>query len=40
MSLSQTAEGQGVSESLRRRVLKIEDVEALPATSLKDGLFR
>ena len=37
MSLAQIAQGQGVSESLVRRVLKIEDVEALPATAFKGG---
>ena len=37
MSLAQVAQGQGVSESLVRRVLKVEDVEALPATAFKDG---
>ena len=37
MSLAQIAQGQGVTESLVRRVLKIEDVEALPATVFKDG---
>ena len=37
MSLAQVAQAQGVSESLVRRVLKIEDVEALPATAFKDG---
>ena len=37
MSLAQTAQGQGVSESLVRRVLKVEDVEALPATAFKEG---
>ena len=36
-SLVQIAQGQGVSESLVRRVLKVEDVEALPATAFKDG---
>ena len=38
MSLAQIARGQGVSESLVRRVLKVEHVEVLPATALKDGL--
>ena len=37
MSLAQIAQGQGVSESLVRRVLKVEDVEALPATAFRDG---
>ena len=37
MSLAQIAQGQGVSESLVRRVLKVEDVEALPASAFKDG---
>ena len=37
MSLAQIAQAQGVSESLVRRVLKIEDVEALPATAFKGG---
>ena len=37
MSLAQIAQGQGVSESLVRRVLKVEDVEALSATAFKDG---
>ena len=37
MSLAQIAQGQGVSESLVRRGLKIEDVEALPATAFKGG---
>ena len=37
MSLAQIAQGQGVSESLVRRVLKVEDVEALPATAFKEG---
>ena len=37
MSLVQIALGQGVSESLVRRVLKVGDVEALPATAFKDG---
>ena len=37
MSLAQIAQGQGVSESLVRRFLNIEDVEALPATGSKDG---
>ena len=37
MSLAQIALGQGVSESLVWRVLKVEDVEALPATAFKDG---
>ena len=37
MSLAQVAQGQGVSESLVRRVLKVEDVEALSATAFKDG---
>ena len=37
MSLAQISQGQGVSESLVRLVLKVEDVEALPATAFKDG---
>ena len=37
MSLAPIAQDQGVSESLVRRVLKVEDVEALPATTFKDG---
>ena len=37
MSLAQNAQGQGVLESLVRRVLKIEDVAALPATAFKGG---
>ena len=36
MSLAQIAQGQGVSESLVRHVLKIQDVEALPTTAFKD----
>ena len=34
---AQIAQGQGVSESLVRRVLKIEGVEVLPVTELKEG---
>ena len=37
MSLAAIAQGQGVSESLVRWVLKIEDVEALSATAFKGG---
>ena len=37
MTLAQIAHGQGVSESLVRRVLRVEDVDALPATSFKVG---
>ena len=37
MFLAQTHRVQGVPESLVRRVLKVEDVEALPATAFKDG---
>ena len=37
MSLAQIAQGQGASESPVRRVLKVEEVEALPATAFKDG---
>ena len=37
MSLAQIAQGQGVPESLVRRVLKVEDVDALPATAFRDG---
>ena len=37
ISLAQIAQGQGVSESLVRRVLKVEDVEELPATAFEDG---
>ena len=33
--MAQIAQGQGLSESLVRRVLRIEDVEALPATAFK-----
>ena len=36
MSLAQIAQGQGVSESLVRQVLKIQNVEALPTTAFKD----
>ena len=35
MSLAQIAQGQGVSELLVRRVLKIENVEALATTAFK-----
>ena len=37
MSLAQIAQGEGVPESLVRRVLKVDDVDALPATAFKDG---
>lgn len=37
MTLAQISHGQGVSESLVRRVLRVEDVDALPATSFKVG---
>ena len=37
MSLAAIAQGQGVSESLVRRVLRIEDEEALPATAFMGG---
>ncbi len=37
MSLAEIAQGQEVSESLVRRVLKVEDVDALPAHSFKRG---
>ena len=37
VSLAQIAQGNGVSESLVRRVLKVEDVEALPATAFKES---
>ena len=37
ISLAQIAQGQGVSESLVRRILKIEDVETLAANAFKDG---
>ena len=37
ISLAQIAQGQGVSKSLVRRTLKIEDVETLAANALKDG---
>ena len=37
MSLAQIAQGQGMSESLVRLVLKVEDVDALPATAFKEG---
>ena len=37
MSLAQIAQRQGVSQSLVRRVLGVEEVEALPASAFKDG---
>ena len=38
MTLSQIAVGQGVSESVVRRVLTVADVDALPSTAFKRGL--
>ncbi len=37
MSLAQIAQGQGASESPVRRVIKVEEVEALPTNAFKDG---
>ena len=37
MSLAQIAQGMGMSGSLVRLVLKVEDVDALPATAFKEG---
>ena len=36
-SLSQIAQGQGVSESVVRRVLRVSDVDALPAAAFRKG---
>ena len=40
MALAQIAQGQGVTGSLVRRVLKVEDVEALPTTAFRVGIRR
>ena len=37
MFLAPIAQGQGVPESLVRRVLKVEDADTLPATAFRDG---